>query len=160
MAHASRLLIDAIRTTAKKLADSNNYMWGHMGSCNCGNLAQELSTYTKADIHNFAMQGRGDWREQLEEYCPNSQMPLDILIASMLQKGLTTSDLQHLEWLSDPKIKALMPQERRESLQHNVREDVVYYMQTWAYMLENELIKDINIDLERIINTREESILA
>ncbi len=155
MAHSSRFLIDSIRKTAKKLEDSNNYMWGHMGSCNCGNLAQELSTYTKADIHNFAMQGRGDWREQLEEYCPTSQMPLDMLIASMLQKGLTTSDLQHLEWLSDPKIKAQMPQERRDTLQHNVKEDVIFYMLTWAEMLENELIKDIEIDLNAILNSKE-----
>jgi hypothetical protein len=155
MAHPSRFLVDAIKTTARNLETSSKYMWGHMGSCNCGNLAQELSNYTKEDIHNFARQGRGDWREQLEEYCPTSQMPIDMLIASMLQKGLTTSDLQHLEWLSDPKVKANMPFERRNELKHNVKEDVVYYLNTWANMLEDELLEDIKIDLEKIIEKKE-----
>jgi hypothetical protein len=157
MAQASRFLVEAIRSTAQKINDSEKYMWGHMGSCNCGNLAQELSSFTKEDIHNFAMQGRGDWREQLEEYCPTSQMPIDMLIASMLQKGLTTSDLQHLEWLSDPKVKAKMPFERRNALQHNVKVDVVYYLKIWANILEEELYDDIKIDLEEIIE--KESVL-
>ncbi len=156
MAHASRFLVEAIRNTANKINSSSKYMWGHMGSCNCGNLAQELSTFTKEDIHNFAMQGRGDWREQLEEYCPSSQMPIDLLIASMLQKGLTTSDLQHLEWLSDPKVKSKMPFEKSNDLRHNVKEDVVFYLNTWANMLEDELLSDIEINLDKIIIRSEE----
>jgi hypothetical protein len=66
MAHANPELIQALRRTAQKLSIGNPYQWGHMGSCNCGNLAQELTQLTKAQIHEFAMQGRGDWREQVE----------------------------------------------------------------------------------------------
>jgi hypothetical protein len=78
MAHANPELIQALRRTAQKLSIGNPYQWGHMGSCNCGNLAQELTQLTKAQIHEFAMQGRGDWREQVEEFCPTSGLPMDL----------------------------------------------------------------------------------
>lgn len=147
MAHANAELIHALRRTAQKLAGGTAYQWGHMGSCNCGNLAQELTQLTKAEIHQFAMQGRGDWREQVEEYCPTSGLPMDLLIADMLNHGLTTTDLQNLERLSDKRILARIPLERRNRLKHNNREDVVLYMTQWANMLEEELLPHIKLDL-------------
>lgn len=147
MAHANPDLINALRITAKKLAEGGNYQWGHMGSCNCGNLAQELTQLTKAEIHQFAMQGRGDWREQVEEFCPTSGLNIDLLIADLLNHGLTVTDLQDLEWLADQRILRRIPLERRDKMAHNVREDVVLYMNTWADMLEEQLIPYIKIDL-------------
>jgi hypothetical protein len=145
MATASLPLIDALRRTARKLESGITYQWGHMGSCNCGNLAQELTQLTKGEIHAFAMQGRGDWREQVEEFCPTSGLPMDLLIADMLQHGLTTSDLQHLERLSDPRIRQQIPFERRNVLEHNRRDDVVLYLRTWAELLETELLATIHL---------------
>lgn len=153
MAHANLKLIDALRITAQKLAEGGNYQWGHMGSCNCGNLAQELTQLTKAEIHQFAMQGRGDWREQVEEYCPTSGLNIDLLIADLLNHGLSVSDLQDLEWLSDQRILRKIPLERRDKMRHNVREDVVLYMNTWANMLEEQLIPHIKIDLSFLENS-------
>ncbi len=145
MATASLSLVMALRRTAQKLKQGNPYMWGHMGCCNCGNLAQELTNLTKADIHEFALQGRGDWREQVEEYCPTSGLPMDLLIADMLNHGLTITDLQHLERLSDPAIKNLIPIERRNQMKHNVREDVILYLNTWATWLEEELLATVQL---------------
>lgn len=145
MAKASLSLVMALRRTAQKLQQGNPYMWGHMGCCNCGNLAQELTDLTKADIHEFALQGRGDWREQVEEYCPTSGLPMDLLIADMLNHGLTTTDLQHLERLSDPAIKNLIPLERRNQMKHNVREDVILYLNTWATLLEETLLASVQL---------------
>ena len=153
MAHANLKLIDALRITAQKLAEGGNYQWGHMGSCNCGNLAQELTQLTKAEIHQFAMQGRGDWREQVEEYCPTSGLNIDLLIADLLNHGLSVTDLQDLEWLSDQRILRKIPLERRDKMRHNVREDVVLYMNTWAKMLEEQLIPHIKIDLSFLENS-------
>jgi hypothetical protein len=147
MATANPDLINALRITAKKLAEGGNYQWGHMGSCNCGNLAQELTNLTKSEIHQFAMQGRGDWREQVEEFCPTSGLSIDLLIADLLHRGLSVTDLQDLEWLSDQKILKRIPLERRDKMRHNVREDVVLYMNTWANILEEQLIPHIKIDL-------------
>ena len=47
MARPSRRLIDALRATARRLEDGARYEWGHMGRCNCGHLAQTLTTYTR-----------------------------------------------------------------------------------------------------------------
>jgi predicted Co/Zn/Cd cation transporter (cation efflux family) len=159
MAHANAALINALRRTAKKLAKGAAYQWGHMGSCNCGNLAQELTQLTKAEIHQFAMQGRGDWREQVEEYCSTSGLPMDLLIADLLNYGLTTTDLQHLERLSDPKVLARIPLEIRHSLLHNNRADVVLYMSEWARLLEDEFLPQVKIDLS-FMKSEKISVLA
>ena len=145
MATPNLPLVDALRRTARKLTSGAPYQWGHMGSCNCGNLAQELTRLAKADIHAFAMQGRGDWREQVEEFCPTSGLPMDLLIADMLHHGLTTSDLQNLERLRDPQVLTRIPLERRNALRHNAREDVVLYLNEWANLLEEELLAGIDL---------------
>lgn len=97
MAKANPRLIEAIEKTASKLAGGSAYQWGHMGVCNCGNLAQELTHFTKAEIHQFAMQKFGDWNGQLLDYCPTSGLPMDLMISGMLDSGLTLEDLAHLE---------------------------------------------------------------
>lgn len=58
----------------------------------------------------------------------------------MIAWGLSKDDLAHLERLSDAKvIKALPPNKRY--LRHNQRDDVVLYLNTWADLLELELVK-------------------
>ncbi len=141
MATPSLELISAVRRTARKLKQGAPYQWGNMGSCNCGNLAQELTSFTKAEIHEFAMQKLGDWSNQMEDYCPTSGYPMDHLITSLMEKGLTERDLKNLEWLSDRQIVAEIGRE----LQRNNRQDAIDYMKTWARLMEHELIGNINI---------------
>ena len=152
MARPNLNLIAALRRTARKLREGAPYQWGHMGSCNCGNLAQELTTLTKAEIHEHALAvGRGDWQEQLNDYCPTSGLPMDLLIADMLEAGLTTSDLQHLERLTDRGVLKRLPNEKYH-LRHNLRDDVVLYINTWADLLEEQLLAKIKLpDLEEAI---------
>ena len=145
MATANLELIAAMRRTAKKLEQGAPYQWGHMGSCNCGNLAQEISKLTKAEIHEYAMRNRqGDWSEQTDAYCPISEQPMDLLITQMTAIGLTTTDLKNLEKLSDVAILRRLPQEFRY-LQHNKRDHVVMYLRAWAEMLEEELLEGIKL---------------
>ena len=145
MARPNLTLIAALRRTASKLQQGVPYQWGHMGSCNCGNLAQELTTLTKAEIHHNALTvGRGDWNEQLNDYCPTSGLPMDLLIADMLNAGLESADLQHLERLTDRQILERMPQEKRY-LRHNFRDDVVLYINSWAELLEEQLLEKIKL---------------
>jgi len=150
----SLILVDALRRTARKLSAGVAYQWGHMGSCNCGNLAQELTTLTKAEIHAFAMQGRGDWREQVEEFCPTSGLPMDLLIAEILNKGLTTSDLQNLERLSDKRVLARIAFERRNQMHHNRRDDVVLYLNEWANLLEEDLLAGVELPQFEVTQNR------
>ncbi|WP_400190648.1 hypothetical protein [Hymenobacter sp. B81] len=143
MASSSLPVIEALRTTAQRLAAEAPYQWGHMGSCNCGHLAQTITRLSKADIHARALQRYGDWDQQLRDYCPSSGLPIDAVIDEMLALGFTRGDLAYLERLSDPLIRAALPLERRHGLQHNRRDDVVLYLRTWAELLEQELLRRV-----------------
>lgn len=142
MARPTPELIDALRRTVRKLQKGAAYQWGHMGGCNCGNLAQELTKLTKDQIHQYAMQWHGDWNEQADDFCPTSQLPIDILINEMLNAGLMLEDLKHLERLDDRQVLVRFPTEKR-FLKHNVREDVIRYMSAWAELLEEQLVAKI-----------------
>ena len=144
MAQANLELISAIRRAARAIRRGTQYQWGHMGSCNCGHLAQEITKLSKAEIHEYAMRKYGDWTEQSMDYCINSGQPLDLVISQMLEAGLDIQDLGHLEKLSDPLVlKNITPSKRH--LRHNVRDDVVLYMQTWADLLEESLTEKIQL---------------
>ena len=149
MAKANLELVSAIRRAAKAIQQGPHYQWGHMGSCNCGHLAQEITKLTKAEIHEYAMRKYGDWTEQSMDYCINSGQPLDLVISQMLEAGLEIEDLAHLEKLSDPLVLKKLTSGNRH-LRHNVRNDVVLYMQTWANLLEEHLTEQITLpSLER-----------
>lgn len=138
MAKAKPELILALRRTAEKLQKGAVYQWGHMGSCNCGHLVQEVTRRSKKEIHDSALRSRsGDWNEQLIDYCPGSGLPVDEVIAEMLAAGFDSADLQYLERLNDPAILQLLPREQRY-LQHNNRDDVVLYLKLWARLLEQK----------------------
>jgi hypothetical protein len=139
MARPSEKLINALKITASNLENGNKYMWGHMGACNCGNLAQSLTSYTKAEIHEFAMQGKGDWSEQVAAYCSGTKLPMEFIISDLLKEGLTIEDLIDLERLSNKKVLNLIPHSRRITMKHNVMQDVVLYLNTWADLLEKEI---------------------
>jgi hypothetical protein len=138
MAKPTAELVQAIRDTADKIEAGANYMWGHMGSCNCGHLAQTITNLSNAEIHNYALQRSGDWFEQTQEYCATSGYPIDLVIDAMLEKGLSLQDLQSLERLNNREVLARIPAQRRP-LRHNVRPDVVLYMRTWADHLAEQL---------------------
>ncbi|WP_236676295.1 hypothetical protein [Chryseolinea lacunae] len=138
MARASYEIIQLLRRTAQALQQSNTYQWGHMGSCNCGFLAQEVTHLRKDEIHRRAMQRHGDWSEQLNDYCPASGLPMDTVIDDMLMQGFDTDDLKHLERLSDGNVLHRLPVAER-NLHHNLKPDVVKYLNTWADLLEDQL---------------------
>src|SRR5438128_9461979 len=97
MARASFSVLTALKNTINRIENSNNYQWGHMGSCNCGFLAQEITHFSKEEIHSRAMQRHGDWNDQLNDYCPTRGLPIDDLISALLAFGFDSDDLKHLE---------------------------------------------------------------
>ncbi|MBK0381332.1 hypothetical protein I5M32_00040 [Pedobacter sp. SD-b] len=144
MAKVTIEIIRVLRKTASNLEKGSKYQWGHMGSCNCGNLAQVITNKSKAEIHKSAMRGHGDWNEQLIDYCPTSGLPIDHIIDEILALGFTRNDLSHLEKLSDPQVLKQLPLEDR-FLKHNVKKDVITYLETWANFLEENLLGKISI---------------
>ncbi len=144
MAKASIGIVQALRNTATRLKESDKYQWGHMGSCNCGFLAQEITHLRREEIHSRAMSKYGDWSEQLNDYCPTSGYLMDDLIHDMLAFGFDRTDLIQLERLSDPEVLGyLKPCDR--NLQYNVKADAIRYLLAWADKLENEMLKAISL---------------
>lgn len=144
MAKADVKVVQVLRQAAEKISQGSTYMWGHMGSCNCGHLAQEVTHLSKAQIHAYAMQGRGDWNEQLNDYCESSQMPLDLVIFELLSFGFSMEELKALEYVSDPAVLERLPKEKRH-LRRNVREDVVVYLLAWADLVEEQILAQIEL---------------
>lgn len=138
MARASFQLVQALRTTAARLAADASYQWGHLGLCNCGHLVQTLCGLAPARIHEIALEGDGDWNQLANAYCPTSGQPIDDLIGELVAAGLSTADIGHLEKLGDPAILAALPGGHRW-LRRNDRADLIAYLETWASLLELEL---------------------
>ena len=129
-------LAEALRVTARRLAQGDRYRWTHMGACNCGHLAQTVTFNTPAALHEFALERAGDWAEQTREYCPTSGYPLDYVISALLDLGATLQELRDLERLRDEKVLRRIPAERRREMDHRSRADVILYMETWAELVE------------------------
>lgn len=146
MAKHSPSVIQLLRTTAQQLEVSADYQWGHMGSCNCGFLARNITHLPKNEIHSLAMQRSGDWNEQLNDYCPGSGLLMDNIISDMVTFGFDTDDLKHLERLSDCTILQSLPPEKR-NLRHNVKGDVIEYLKAWSILLESRLLQEIRLPL-------------
>ncbi len=144
MANIRFELIQALKTTARKIEHNTSYQWGHMGLCNCGFLAQEITSLSKDEIHRRAMQRHGDWSEQLNDYCPTSGLPMDDLIDQLVNFGFTLQELRHLERLSDQAVLQRLPLEKRY-LSHNVKADVIVYLNAWANLLEESLLDAISL---------------
>jgi hypothetical protein len=143
MATPSRALIHALRATVVRLESGATFQWAHMGHCNCGHLAQSLTSLAPAEIHRRALQRSGDWTTQaLEigdlEHCPATGLPIDEIFRTMLEAGLTTRDIADLESLSSRVVLAALPPEARD-LDKRKREHAVLYLRTWAEVLEEQL---------------------
>ena len=58
--------------------------------------------------------------------------------------GFSRDDLYRLERLSSPDILDRIPNECKP-LKHNRREDVILYMNTWADLLEEKMLDEIEL---------------
>ena len=139
MAYANVRLILALRTTAARLRSGAPYQWGHLGMCNCGQLAQTITQRSKREIHEAALTLGGEWRDRARDYCPTSGLPIDGIIRELLDCGLSPTDLADLEYLADDRVLRRLAPGRE--LQRNRREDVVDYLDAWASLLEGELAR-------------------
>lgn len=135
MAKPSLELIAALRATADRLEGGVRYQWAHMGNCNCGHLAQTLTKLKPREIHRRALEAVGDWTQQVTEYCPTSQLPLDRVMDTMIAAGLSTMDIANLERLEDDAVLKAVPAGRLP-LDFRERDDAILYLRTWADLLE------------------------
>ena len=128
----NRELAHVLRATADRLASTSSFMWGHMGACNCGHLAQTITGLTGAEIHRAALEREGEWERQANDYCPTSGLLVDHILAAMFDLGFTRADVRNLERLSDPRVLARVGR----PLRFNQRADAIEYLRAWADLLE------------------------
>lgn len=141
MALPSAPLIEALRATAEHLRNGAPYAWGHHGQCNCGNLAQVVTTFSAEEIQRYAHTGTGEWTELAQEYCDVSGAPFELVLHRLLDLGLTPTDLHHLEYLSDKAVLRHLDGGFRW-LKRNQREHAVAYFEAFARMLEEQLLDE------------------
>lgn len=144
MAFPNMILIEALRTTAARLQDGATYAWGNHGACNCGNLLQVITPLSRQEILQYAHTGIGEWTELSEDYCSVTNAPVDMLLSKLQDVGLTPSDIHNLEYLDNREVLDKLPGGFRW-LTKNVREDVIVYFETFATMLEEQLLSGIDI---------------
>ena len=144
MAYPNLTLIGALRQAAKNLESGAPYAWGHHGACNCGHVLQVVTHLTKEEILRHAHTGIGEWTEIAEDYCDVSSAPAYLLIAKLEAIGLTPTDIHCLEYLKDRAVLEQLPGGFRW-LSKNMREDVILYFRTFAQLLEDKLLQQIEI---------------
>jgi hypothetical protein len=141
------VLVRALRVTVERLRTGASYQWGHFGACNCGHLAQALTSKTRVEIHRAALDRASswelapvdDWGDAAIAYCPTSGLPLDDIVGEMLAAGLTLAEIRHLEELSDPRILARMSPAPRRLRRHD-RADLIAYLEAWADLMDEEYV--------------------
>lgn len=155
MAHPNLALITALRETAQRLRGGAHYAWGNHGACNCGNLMQVVGNMSKEEILKYAHTGIGEWTELAEDFCPVTDAPWGLLISKLQQIGLTPSDIHHLEYLDNKSVLEKLPGGFRW-LQRNVREDVIVYFETYAQLLEEQLVETLEVDISDMLLVKED----
>ena len=149
MANPTIQLIEALRLTAANLYNGSYHSWGHHGACNCGNLVQSVTKFTKEEVLRYAHTGTGEWTELAEEFCPITNAPLKLIFNKLEEIGLTPTDIHHIEYLSDKEVLNNLPDGFRW-LKRNSKEDAIAYFETFANVLEDKLIAGIEIDIDHL----------
>jgi len=149
MAQPTLELIDALNETANRLRNGSQYAWGNHGACNCGNLVQVVTQFTQGEILRYAHQGIGEWTELAQEFCPVTKAPIDLIISKLVAIGLTPTDIHHIEYLTDREVLKHLPGGFRW-LKRNKREDAIAYFEAFANLLQEKLLKEIDINMEDI----------
>jgi len=150
MAKPTIELIQALRETARRLRLGAHYAWGHHGACNCGNLAQVVTKLSEGEILRYAHHGIGEWTELAQEFCPVTQAPVNLVMNKLEAIGLTTTDIHHIEYLSNKDVLKRLPGGFRW-LKRNKREDAIVYFETFANLLEDKLIQQVDIRFNELM---------
>ena len=150
MAKPTLELIAALRETAARLRNGAHYAWGHHGACNCGNLVQVVTNFSKEEILRYAHTSTGEWTEMAVEFCPLTNVPLTLVIKSLEGIGLTPTDIHNIEYLADKAVLRNLPGGFRW-LKRNKKEDAIAYFEAFAGLLEEKLIETIDVRIEKLL---------
>ena len=77
-----------------------------------------------------------------------SNAPVAMLITKLLETGLTPTDIHNIEYLQDRDVLDRLPGGFRW-LKRNQRDDVVAYFETFATLLEDKLLQQVEVPYEQ-----------
>ena len=125
-------MVTIIKQTVNRLQDKScRYQWGHMGQCNVGHLVQTMTGMDDVEIVKSIDFEMNEWSEHAHTYCSHTGHKVDDIFESMRRLGFSTSDVIHLEKLSDKKVLANLSGGFRY-LRRNERNDVIEYLNSLA----------------------------
>ncbi|MES1223669.1 MAG: hypothetical protein ABUT20_49695 [Bacteroidota bacterium] len=144
MAKPSLELVYALREAAAGLQNGAHYAWGHHGACNCGHLVQVITRLDEKQILAHAHTSPGEWTEIAAESCAVTNAPVSLMLSELEAAGLTATDIHNIEYLDNKEVLRYLRGGFRW-LKRNYRQDVIDYFEAFANMLEEKLLKQINI---------------
>ena len=139
MAIPNKKLLNIFDRTIKSLENSDDrYNWGHSGRCNCGFLAKEVTKSSATEIHEAALEKKGeDWGVRVENFCPVSGYLIDDIISELFSVGLSPKDIVSIEKLNDPEVLKFIP--KNQKLEKGNRNDALTYMRAFREYIYQEL---------------------
>ncbi len=147
MAHPSFKLIETLREAADRLRNGAAYAWGHHGTCNCGHILQVATDFDAKKIIQYAHTGIGEWSELSSGECAITDAPVNFLLATLENLGLTGTDIHHLEYLTDREVLNQVEGGFRW-LKKNQKQDVIAYFEAFAVLMEQKMLTQIRLPKE------------
>lgn len=146
------ILTNALRAAADKAeSDPSCYQWISMLRCNCGLVAQEiLGGETNVRQIHFELDGDPGWTGvgNAMGVCLSSGIPLYEMSQRLINAGFDTGDFQHLEDLSDRRVRERAGLKEEDLLEDREdRKSFIRYARAWADILEEAAIVDAALRL-------------
>lgn len=163
-------LITALRVCAKALETrAFNYDWTEQHRCNIGILACYLTGLSAKQLEqklaDFFGEDSGEgktWTAYVGLVCPISGLPEDFILRTLMEVGMSASDISQLENMDDPEVLKrcnfgattktvrcgfLGLNSRKETVkragEYDDQDDVAIYMRAWADMLVEQGSQDV-----------------
>lgn len=98
--------------------DTVNYQWDRQSSCNCGVVIQAMCGITEGKLQNRINEERlfndnifdgangksKTWKNAIKLHCPITGDSIKQIFNDLKEKGLTTKEMTHLEFLNNKEI--------------------------------------------------------
>ena len=98
-------------------------------------------------IIQYAHTGIGEWSELSSGECAITDAPVNFLLATLENLGLTGTDIHHLEYLTDREVLNQVEGGFRW-LKKNQKQDVIAYFEAFAVLMEQKMLTQIRLPKE------------
>jgi len=153
-----------LRTAVSLLRSGTfSYNWKKAEQCNCGLLARVITGTSAEELRARLARARlasvaipVTWSAMTEAFCPIAGVPANELFAQLYAGGMRFEDFHHLEYMTDPTIRAYMEKhynffQKRKKFRffgpyvrvlrpaiakHDEAPSLIGYLESWATLIE------------------------